>query len=36
LAAREGVGFRNAAGGYLGVFRETVRGMETGGVLVPE
>lgn len=36
LASREGVGFRNPAGRYLGVFRETVRGMETGGVLVPE
>ena len=36
LAQREGVGFRNGATGYLRVFRETARGLETGGVLLPE
>jgi dihydroxy-acid dehydratase len=36
LASREGPGYRNAATGYLANFRETVRGLETGGVLLPE
>lgn len=36
LAAREGVGFRIPASGYLDNFRHAVRGMETGGVLLPE
>jgi dihydroxy-acid dehydratase len=36
LAAREGPGYRIEATGYLANFRESVRGMETGGVLLPE
>jgi dihydroxy-acid dehydratase len=36
LAAREGPGYRINATGYLANFRESVRGMETGGVLLPE
>ncbi|MEN7536754.1 dihydroxy-acid dehydratase [Aurantiacibacter flavus] len=36
LAAREGVGVRVPASGYLDNFRQAVRGMETGGVLLPE
>lgn len=36
LAQREGVGVRNAATGYLANFRQAVRGLETGGVLLPE
>jgi dihydroxy-acid dehydratase len=36
LAEREGVGLRNAATGYLASFRQAVRGLETGGVLLPE
>ena len=36
LAAREGVGYRIPASGYLDTFRHAVRGMETGGVLIPE
>lgn len=35
LAAREGVGYRNAASGYLDTFRHDVRDMSTGGVLLP-
>jgi dihydroxy-acid dehydratase len=36
LAAREGVGYRIPASGYLDTFRHDVRDMSTGGVLVPE
>ncbi len=36
LATREGPGYRIEATGYLANFRESVRGMETGGVLLPE
>ncbi|HSG33636.1 MAG TPA: dihydroxy-acid dehydratase [Sphingomonadaceae bacterium] len=36
LAARPGVGYLNAATGYLGNFRQDVRDMATGGVLLPE
>ena len=36
LASREGVGVRVPASGYLDNFRHAVRGMETGGVLLPE
>ncbi|WP_169053446.1 dihydroxy-acid dehydratase [Alteraurantiacibacter aquimixticola] len=36
LARREGPGYLNPATGYLSNFREDVRGMETGGVLLPE
>jgi len=36
LAAREAPGYRIEASGYLANFRESVRGMETGGVLLPE
>jgi len=36
LAEREGVGMRTPATGYLRGFRESVRGLETGGVLLPE
>jgi dihydroxy-acid dehydratase len=36
LAAREGPGYRIPASGYLRNFRQDVRGMETGGVLIPE
>jgi dihydroxy-acid dehydratase len=36
LAAREGVGFRIPASGYLSNFRQDVRDMATGGVLLPE
>tara|TARA_A100001391_G_scaffold7621_8_gene5040 strand:- start:60573 stop:62228 length:1656 start_codon:yes stop_codon:yes gene_type:complete len=36
LSAREGVGMRVPASGYLDTFRHAVRGMETGGVLLPE
>ena len=32
---REGVGFRIDASGYLSNFREAVRDMSTGGVLLP-
>lgn len=35
LAAREGVGYRTPASGYLDTFRHDVRDMSTGGVLVP-
>lgn len=35
LAAREGSGLRVPASGYLANFREAVRGIETGGVLLP-
>jgi dihydroxy-acid dehydratase len=35
LAAREGVGFRVPASGYLDTFRHDVRDMSTGGVLLP-
>jgi dihydroxy-acid dehydratase len=34
-AAREGVGYRVPASGYLDTFRHDVRDMSTGGVLVP-
>jgi len=36
LAARPAPGYRQPAPGYLGNFRQDVRGMETGGVLLPE
>ena len=36
LAAREGPGYRVPATGYLSTFRQDVRGLETGGVLLPE
>ncbi len=36
LATREGPGYRIPATGYLANFREAVRGLETGGVLLPE
>ena len=36
LAAREGVGFRIPASGYLSNFRQDVRDMSTGGVLLPD
>ncbi len=36
LAARGDPGFRIPATGYLANFRQDVRGMETGGVLLPE
>ncbi|WP_066560314.1 dihydroxy-acid dehydratase [Croceicoccus bisphenolivorans] len=36
LAAREGPGLRVPASGYLSSFRESVRAMPTGGVLIPE
>ena len=36
LAKRAGPGLRVEATGYLSNFRETVRPMRTGGVLVPE
>jgi len=36
LAARPCVGLRNEAPGYLGTFREAVRPLSTGGVLLPE
>jgi len=36
IRAREGLGYRNAASGYLGNFRQDVRDMSTGGVLLPE
>ncbi|MES2700764.1 MAG: dihydroxy-acid dehydratase [Pseudomonadota bacterium] len=36
LATREGPGYRVAATGYLSNFRQVVRGLETGGVLLPE
>ena len=36
LATREGVGVRVPASGYLSTFRHTVRGLETGGVILPE
>lgn len=36
LATREGPGYMIAASGYLANFRDSVRGMNTGGVLVPE
>lgn len=35
LSAREGPGYVNTASGYLAVFRETVRPLDTGGVLLP-
>src|SRR5690606_13765489 len=35
LGAREGPGFRIAASGYLASFRQDVRDMSTGGVLLP-
>jgi dihydroxy-acid dehydratase len=35
LAARNGVGFRVPASGYLDTFRHDVRDMSTGGVLLP-
>ena len=35
LAAREGVGYRIPASGYLDTFRHDVRDMSTGGALVP-
>ena len=36
LAAREGPGYRVEARGYLRNFRDAVRGLDTGGVLLPE
>jgi len=36
MAARQSVGMRMPASGYLDTFRQAVRGMETGGVLLPE
>ena len=36
LASRTGPGLRIEASGYLSNFRESVRPMRTGGVLVPE
>ncbi|GGD55256.1 dihydroxy-acid dehydratase [Erythrobacter arachoides] len=36
LAQRTGPGFRTEANGYLRTFRDTVRPMPTGGVLIPE
>lgn len=36
LARRSGPGLRTEADGYLRNFRETVRPMRTGGVLIPE
>jgi dihydroxy-acid dehydratase len=36
LAAREGPGYRTAATGYLSNFREGVRPLDTGGVLLPQ
>ena len=35
LAAREGPGYRVPASGYLSNFRQDVRDMSTGGVLLP-
>jgi dihydroxy-acid dehydratase len=35
LAARDGVGYRVQATGYLDTFRHDVRDMSTGGALVP-
>ena len=35
LAAREGPGYRVPASGYLSSFRQDVRDMSTGGVLLP-
>ena len=35
LAARPGTGYINAATGYLANFRQDVRDMSTGGVLLP-
>lgn len=36
LAAREGPGYRTPATGYLSNFRDVVRPLKTGGVLLPE
>jgi dihydroxy-acid dehydratase len=36
LAARAGPGYRTPASGYLSNFRQDARGLETGGVLLPE
>jgi dihydroxy-acid dehydratase len=36
IASREGPGYVNAATGYLANFRDTVRPLNTGGVLLPE
>jgi dihydroxy-acid dehydratase len=36
LATREGPGYRTPATGYLANFREVVRPLDTGGVLLPE
>ena len=36
LARRNGPGYLTPASGYLANFRETARGLETGGVLLPE
>ena len=35
MAAREGAGYVTEASGYLSYFRETVRPLDTGGVLLP-
>jgi dihydroxy-acid dehydratase len=35
MAARQGVGYVTEASGYLANFRETVRPLDTGGVLLP-
>ena len=35
MAARDGVGYVTEASGYLANFRETVRPLDTGGVLLP-
>jgi dihydroxy-acid dehydratase len=36
LVQRNGPGMVVPASGYLDAFRKTVRGLETGGVLLPE